>query len=184
MKFKNWMLLGLLAFFAILAPKAHASTGVGEVDAGCEVVAFSLSLLGGYALGAPFGTAAATLTAGLAERFGSSSLSASCRNYYRSLERIKNEFDYDTFVRTVCNGNPYACPNGLNSFGDLPQHPASCAYYIVCTVALAVKPADLSLSVKDIINAGYFVDISNSLGYWDVALFGSIGTGTISTEIR
>lgn len=171
MKFGMFSVLALLAC-VLATPRADASSGVpSEVDAGCEAVAVGLSALAGYAVGRPFGNAATAVTIAVTQRYGQAALTASCRNYYRSLADQKDKFDYNEFVRTVCNGNPYSCPNGFNATSSIPGSPSGCNFYIVCSVPFAVR-SNNSLTVQDIINAGAFVDISHRSGFWDYSNFG------------
>jgi hypothetical protein len=164
------LLGGLSAFSA-----AHAEDEEVPEDAqkGCAAVAESLAFLGGTAVGAPFGTVAAGLGAHIATRFGSDALGKKCQNYYKSLEKQKEFFDYPEFVEIVCNGNPMTCPNGYNIPGDLPHDPRRCDTYVVCNISLAVRP-DASLTVQDILNAGTFFDLSYGVGYWDYVNYGHL----------
>jgi hypothetical protein len=157
---------------ALAAPRADASSGVpSEVEAGCEAVAVALSALAGYAVGAPFGNAASAVTIAVTQRYGQAALTASCRDYYKSLADQKDKFNYNEFVGSVCNGNPYSCPNGWNATGSIPGNPSACDFYIVCSVPFAVR-SNNSLTVQDIINAGAFVDISYRSGFWEYNNFG------------
>ena len=162
------LLGGLSAFSA-----AHAEEQEVPEDAekGCEAVAEGLAFLGGTAVGAPFGTVAAGLSAHIATRFGADTLNKKCKNYYKSLADQKDRFDYNEFVQTVCSGNPMTCPNGWNVSGDLPHDPRKCHMYEVCNISLAVR-SGASLTVQDIINAGTFIDLSYGFGFWDYENYG------------
>lgn len=176
--------------FLLPSAKAHASTPA-EVSTGCKAISVALTTLAGYTAGGPFGPAASAVSAAVTMELGSKALAAQCENYYVSLEKQKNNFDYEGFVRTVCGGNPYGCPNGLNSMGSFPDAPRNCEYLVVCNVPLAVR-SNASLTVQDLINAGTFVDLSYRAGYWDYQNYGylvgvtttSIGGGTGDFSIR
>lgn len=181
MKFRMICLAVVLGgSFLLLNAKAHADVP-GEVSTGCKAISVALTTLAGYAAGGPFGPAASTVSAAVTMELGSAALAAKCDNYYVSLEKQKNSFDYDRFVRTVCGGNPYACPNGLNSMGSFPDAPQNCDSFIVCNVPLAVK-SDTSLTVQDLISAGTFVDLSYQARYWDYQNYGYlVGVTTTSS---
>ena len=174
MKQRIWqaaLLLGMLA----CAPVASASDGEepvpNDVATGCRVVAEGLSFITGYLVGKEFGDFGTALSVHLATKFGPDAVNSRCQDYYRSLEEEKNNFDYGRFVETVCKGNPYACPNGWNALSHLPQSPRDCYMYTVCNISLAVA-SDNSLSVRDMLNAGAFIDLSYRSGYWDYDNFG------------
>lgn len=182
MKARMLMVTVILAFFA-LPDSARASTGVpNEVNVGCEAVSVALTALGGYAMGAPFGGLASAVTVAVTSRYGLAGMTAGCVNYYRALQHQKDNFDYNRFVETVCGGNPYGCPNGLNSMGQFPNSPHGCNMFIMCNVALAVRQ-NATLNVQDLINAGTFVDLSRRSGFWEFTRYGylvgitSIGGG-------
>lgn len=176
------VLLGMLA----CAPIASADNGEDsvpeDVATGCRVVAEGLSFITGYLVGKEFGDFGKALTVHLATKFGPDAVNKRCKDYYRSLEDEKNNFDYNRFVETVCNGNPYTCPNGWNALSHLPGRPRDCYMYTVCNISLAVA-SDNSLSVKDMLNAGAFIDLSFRRGYWDYDNFGYLvgvsGTKTL-----
>jgi hypothetical protein len=171
----------VLAGYGLLPGSAAASVP-GEVSVGCKAVGVALTALAGYTAGAPFGPAATSVTLAVTNAFGSSALAASCENYYVALEKQKNTFDYAGFVDTVCGGNPLACPNGLNAMGQLPGSPGKCNYYITCSVPHAVR-SNASLTARDLIGAGTFLELSRSAGYWDYHRYGYLvdvwNTGTI-----
>lgn len=172
MKSRMISLLALLGCWALL-PAAHAedTTVPAEVDKGCAAVAEGISFLTGYAAGLPFGDFGTALSVHISTKYGPAVLSQKCKNYYKSLERQKDRFDYARFVETVCGGNPMTCPNGWNTMGNVPGDPMDCIMYEVCNIGLAVRP-DASLTVQDMLNAGAFIDLSYRSGYWDFANFG------------
>lgn len=178
MKLRLTMLVAVTALCIMLqSGKANADVP-GDVTTGCKAVGLALSALGGYLVGRPFGAAAISMATAVTNGLGSEALSAKCENYYLSLERQKDEFDYEKFVKDVCGGNPLACPNGFNSMGQLPTSPKNCSAYIVCSVPHAIR-ANLSLTVNDLINAGTFVDLSRQAGYWDYHRYGHL-VGVVS----
>jgi hypothetical protein len=170
MKTRIMVILGVLACLAAI-PDARASTGSDEVDTGCAALGVALGALAGYAVGQPFGPAATAMTVAVSSTYGSAAIAQGCKNYYESLKSQKDKFDYQDFVDTVCGGNPYGCPNGMNVTGSFPDAPAHCDFYIVCNIALAVG-SDASLTVQDLISAGTFVDFSYQSGYWDFHNYG------------
>lgn len=170
MKTKIMVILSLMVCLAAI-PDARASSGSKDVDAACGALGVALAALGGYAVGKPFGPAATAMTVAVSSNYGSAALAEGCKNYYKALKSQKDNFDYQDFVDKVCGGDPYGCPNGLNAMGGFPDAPANCDYYIVCNIALAVRP-DGSLVVNDLISAGTFVDVSYQSGYWDFHNFG------------
>ena len=174
MKQRIWqaaLLLGML-MCAPLASHANEEEPVPQdVATGCRVVAEGLSFITGYLVGKEFGDFGTALSVHLATKFGPDAVNRRCQDYYRSLEDEKNNFDYQRFVETVCKGNPYACPNGWNALSQLPGSPHDCHRYTVCNISLAVA-SDNSLSVKDMLNAGAFIDLSYRSGYWDYENFG------------
>jgi hypothetical protein len=172
MRMKIMSLVGLLAIVAF-APQARAQTASSE-DA-CEAVASFLGPVSGAIVAAPWitsgwGSVFAAGMAGLGNRFSSPAISRGCQNYLNSWQQQTN-FNYNEFVRTICNGNPYGCPNGWNSMGSFPGTPRDCSKFIACMLPLAIRP-DGSLSVQDLINAGTFVDISSRSGYWEFSRYG------------
>lgn len=174
MKFRMIAALALLGGLSVFsAAQAEEQEVPEDAEKGCEAVAEGLSFLGGYSIGAPFGSVAAGLGAHIATRFGADALNKKCKNYYKSLERQKDRFDYAKFVQTVCGGNPMNCPNGWNVAGDLPHDPHRCYMYTVCNISLAVR-SDASLTVQDILNAGTFIDLSYGAGYWDYENYGHL----------
>lgn len=168
-------MISLLVMFGCwaLAPAAQAedATVPQEVDRGCAAVAEGISFLTGYTLGQSFGDFGAALGVHLSTKYGPTVLSQKCKNYYKSLEKQKDRFDYARFVETVCGGNPMTCPNGWNTMGNLPGGPMDCHMYEVCNIALAVR-SDASLTVQDMLNAGAFIDLSYRARYWDFGNFG------------
>lgn len=182
MRIKILTVAVILALLSLPEP-ARSSTDVpNEVNVGCEAVSVALTALGGYAIGAPFGGFASAMTVAVTSRYGLAGMTAGCVNYYRSLQNVKENFDYNRFVETVCGGSPYACPNGFNSMGQFPGTPHGCDTFIVCNVPLAVRQ-NASLTVNDLINAGTFVDLSRRSGFWEFNRYGylvgltSIGGG-------
>jgi len=173
MKQGIWRVLVMLGVLAC-APVASADEEESvpeDVETGCAVVAESISFLAGYFIGKGFGDFGTALSVHLATKFGPDAVNQRCKDYYKSLEDEKNNFDYNDFVEKICNGNPYACPNGWNSLSRLPQDPYDCYMYVVCNLSLAVA-SDNSLSVQDMLNAGAFIDLSYRRGYWDYENFG------------
>jgi hypothetical protein len=180
MKFKTIALAALMGCWVM--PGSAAASLPGEVSVGCKAVGVALTALAGYSAGAPFGPAAAAMAVAVTDALGSSALAASCENYYVALEKQKTTFDYAHFVEKVCGGNPLACPNGYNAMGQLPGSPGKCDYYIVCTVPHAVR-SNASLTARDLIGAGTFLELSRGAGYWDYHRYGYLvgvwNTGTI-----
>jgi hypothetical protein len=178
MKLRMICLVAVTGLGMMLQPgKANADTS-GDVTTGCKAVGLALSALGGYLVGQPFGPAAISMASAVTVGLGSDALAAKCENYYESLERQKDSFDYQQFVDDVCGGNPLACPNGYNSMGDLPTTPVECSTYVVCSVPHVVGPYQ-SLTVNDLISAGTFVDLSYQAGYWDYYRYGHL-VGVVS----
>jgi hypothetical protein len=172
MRMKIMSLVGLLAIVA-LAPPAKAQTASSEDP--CEAVASFLGPISGAIVAAPWITTGwggifAVGMAGLGDRYSTPAISRGCQNYLNSWQRQTN-FNYNEFVRTICNGSPYTCPNGWNSMGSFPGSPRDCHMFIACMLPLAIR-SDGSLSVLDLINAGTFVDISSRSGYWEFARYG------------
>lgn len=174
MKHGIWRVIVILGALAC-APLASADeeeTSVPEdVEKGCAAVAEAISFVTGYVVGKGFGDFGKALSVHLATKYGPDAVNKRCKEYYKSLEDQKDNFDYNHFVETVCNGNPYACPNGWNALSGLPQHPRDCYMYTVCNLSLAVA-SDNSLSVQDMLNAGAFIDLSHRRGHWDYENFG------------
>jgi hypothetical protein len=174
MKHGIWRVAVVLGALAC-APLASADEGEAEVPddvaTGCAVVSETLSFLTGYWVGKGFGEFGKALGAHLATKFGPDAMNKRCKEYYKQLEHTKDTFDYNDFVETVCGGNPYACPNGWDPLGRLPDNPYDCHTYVVCNLSLAVA-ADNSVSVRDMLNAGAFIDLSYRSGYWDFGNFG------------
>ncbi|NHA15995.1 hypothetical protein [Thioalkalivibrio sp. XN279] len=168
---KAWVLLGMLACAPIASADTEEDPVPEDVATGCRVVAEGLSFITGYLVGKEFGDFGKALSVHLATKFGPDAVNKRCKDYYRSLEEEKENFDYNRFVDTVCNGNPLACPNGWNALSHLPGTPRDCYMYTVCNLSLAVA-SDNSLSVKDMLNAGAFIDLSHRRGYWDYDNFG------------
>lgn len=165
------VLLGALACAPLVSANEEEATVPEDVEAGCSVVAESVSFLTGYLIGKSFGDFGKALSVHLATKFGPDAVNKRCKDYYKSLEDETRNFDYDRFVRDVCGGNPYTCPNGWNAMARLPGNPYDCHMYIVCNISLAVA-SDNSLSVQDMLNAGAFIDLSYRRGYWDYENFG------------
>lgn len=179
MKLRMIVLAGVTGVCMMLqSGKANAEVP-GEVTTGCKAVGLALSALGGYLVGKPFGPAAVTMASTVTANLGTAALSERCENYYKSLERQRDDFDYERFVREVCGGNPLNCPNGYNSMGQLPNLPTKCSTYIVCSVPHVVG-SNVSLTVNDLINAGTFVDLSYQTGYWDYHRYGHL-VGVVSS---
>jgi hypothetical protein len=165
------LLLGMLAWAPIASADTEEESVPDDVAAACKVVAEGVSFVTGYVVGKGFGDFGKALTVHLATKYGPDAVNKRCKQYYKSLEDEKNAFDYKNFVDTVCNGNPYTCPNGWNAMSRLPGSPYDCHMYTVCNLSLAVA-SDNSLSVKDMLNAGAFIDLSYRSGYWDFENFG------------
>lgn len=174
MKYGAWlavMCLGVLGGWSTAQAAEDEEPVPGDVETACAAVAEGISFFGGYLAGLPFGDLGKALSVHIATKFGPAAVNESCKNYYRSLEKQMEEFDYDEFVREVCGGNPLTCPNGWNAMDRLPGTPWDCHMYIVCNLSLAVR-SDNSVSVQDLLNAAAFIDLSRRAGYWDYANFG------------
>ena len=174
MRHVTWLaalLLGVTSASQGAAAETPEEPVPGDVEAGCAAVAEGISFFSGYLAGLSFGDMGKALTLHIATKYGPEAVNQKCKDYYRSLEKQKNEFDYNEFVRDVCGGNPMTCPNGWNAMNRLPGNPYDCQMYIVCNLSLAVR-SDNSLSVQDMLNAGAFIDLSRRAGYWDYANFG------------
>lgn len=182
MKFRMICVVAVMGLCMMLQTgKANANVP-GEVTTGCKAVGLALSALGGYAVGKPFGPAAISMATAVTGGLGAAALSEKCENYYLSLQRQMDNFDYERFVKEVCGGNPMACPNGYNSMGSLPTSPSNCSTYVVCSVPHVVGPLQ-SLTVNDLISAGTFVDLSYRAGYWDYHRYGHL-VGVVSPGFR
>lgn len=172
MKLRIACLMGVLAGF-VFSPPAQAADD--DIDVGCDAVATFLGPASGAIFGVPlagsgWGAVFAAGMASLGSKYASPPIASGCKNYLENWSK-RTDFNYESFVSTICGGNPFACPNGWNAMGPLPDRPQDCSKLVVCNFAFAVR-TDGSLSVQDIINAGTFVELSRYAGYWDFERYG------------
>lgn len=133
-----------------------------EDHAPCQALGVFIGAVGGYAAGGPAGPAIQAGLTAVGASFGDAALSASCSRaadefaeYYQ-----QNPVDYDDFVENQCGGNPANCPGNLSPFPS----PYDCVEMIDCIGGRV--PSGYSVSVQDLIDGAYYVQISLQNGYW------------------
>jgi|GEM_PF-4594219 len=169
------LIFGTLALVLVLLPtKAHSQLyPPGENDPVCSGLAHGLSALAGHGIGAlTRSQAVSVFLAGFSAGTAGPYLSERCTDWLNEFSEhySENPVDYDEFVETHCNGNPYACRGNLGTPQNPWEDPYKCILVIDCSSGGLPDPGSpifsQGLSANDFVKLIDHAYYSYYAGYW------------------